>query len=153
MRTLLAVFSFLMLFVSSYTQAGSKVEIKIEYSRSADVFEIMDNVANWWPGFNEEEYSNFWRKRFGLSEKDNELLGRYAKIREKYYDDPDQKEKNPLLNRNGFFSTNGSVAADPFAEAFYSSNTLEEALEKLSKILSTDELNLIKDFYAYFKPK
>ena len=133
--------------------AGQKVEIKVDYSRSADIFEVMDNVANWWPGFNEEEYFKYWEKEFGISEKDKELFSRYSKIREKYYDDPDQKEKNPLLNRNGFFSTNGSSTADPFAEAFYSSNSLDEALLKLSKLLSTEEFVFAKEFYDHFKPK
>ncbi len=53
-----------------YLPADNKVEVKIEYSLSADIFEVMDNVANWWPGFNEEEYSKYWDKIYSRSEKD-----------------------------------------------------------------------------------
>jgi hypothetical protein len=40
----------------------SKIDIKVEYSKSADIFELMDNVSNWWPGFTEVEYEKYWNK-------------------------------------------------------------------------------------------
>lgn len=63
----LSIFWLLLVVVISTQAADVNVQVKIEYSRSADIFEVMDNVSNWWPGFTEEEYSKYWQKEFGFS--------------------------------------------------------------------------------------
>lgn len=56
----LSIFWLLLVVVISTQAADVNVQVKIEYSRSADIFEVMDNVSNWWPGFTGEEYSKYW---------------------------------------------------------------------------------------------
>ena len=51
------------------------------------------------------------------------------------------------------FSTIGSLSPDPYAEAFYSSTTLEEAYRKLKNLLSVNELKFVKKFYSHFREK
>lgn len=130
-----------------------KSQIIVEYRKAADIFELMDNTANWWEGFNDESYSQYWEKKFGFSKEDKKLFKKYQKLRDKYYNDPDQSERDPLKNRNGFFSTLGSINADPVAEAFYSSKTLSQAFKKLEKKLSTKEVDFLKGFYKHFEEK
>ncbi len=140
------------LFISSFAYAqNSNLDIKIEYSKSADIFDLMDNVSNWWPGFTEEEYAKYWKENIKSHSDDRQFFQKYIDIRKKYYNDFDQKEKNPLKNRNGFFSHSGSLEADPYAEAFYSSDTLEESYINLEKKLTTEELEFIKKFYQHFQ--
>lgn len=132
--------------------AHAKVKISVEYSESANYFDIMDNVSNWWDGFTDIEYSKEWEKRIGIkSPEDVKLFEKYTELREKYYKDPDQKEKDPLKNRNGFFSMSSSATADPIAEAFYSSLTMDEAYKKLENKLKPEEINFLKSFYLHFK--
>ncbi|MBT4760689.1 MAG: hypothetical protein HOO06_03230 [Bdellovibrionaceae bacterium] len=147
----------IILLTSQFSTALSKtvnnsVKIDVLYSESADIFDLMDNVSNWWPGFTEVEYSKFWHKKFGIKKEDKLLFKKYTAIRQKYYHDPDQKPKSPLKNRNGFFSTLGSVNADPIAEAFYSSNSMQQGLKKLAQIINKKELQFFKKFYVHFKP-
>jgi len=133
--------------------AFAGVQIEVAYREPADIFDIMDSVSQWWPGFTEVEYQKYWDKKFGSDEKDKELFKKYGSFREKYYNDPDQKEKDPLKNRNGFFSTLGSINADPVAEAFYSSSSMAEAFGKLKKIITPKEFGFLKDFYKHFEPR
>ena len=134
--------------------ANAGVKIEVQYSYSADLFDLMDNVSNWWEGFTEPEYQVEWQKRIGLlTEDDKKYFLRYQEVRQHYYNDPDQKEKDPLKNRNGFFSRLGAITADPFAEAFYDSLTLDESFNKLSKLVKTEELNFLKEFYGHFENK
>ncbi len=149
MKIFIATF-FLFYSVFGYAQ-NFKITIQVEYSKSADVFELMDNISNWWPGFTEEEYEKFWKKNFKTQPEDKAFFQKYTALREKYYNNPDQKEKNPLKNRNGFFSNSGSLGADPYAEAFYSSNSLEEAYDKLRKKISPEDLEFVKKFYQHFQ--
>lgn len=149
LKVVLVFFIFLS---TSFAQAT--FEIQPHYSKAADLFNLMDNVSQWWDGFTEPEYRIAWEKRVGpLSETDNDLIKRYQKLREKYYNDPDQKEKDPLKNRNGLFSTLGSVTADPVAEAFYDADSLEKAYATVKKTLASDELSFIKDFFAHFETR
>ncbi|MBC7457086.1 MAG: hypothetical protein H7235_02320 [Bdellovibrionaceae bacterium] len=141
------LFSFLLV---SITHA--KVKISVEYSESANYFDIMDNLSSWWDGFTDIEYSMEWEKRNGVkTHEDIRLFEKYAKLRKQYYKDPDQKEKDPLKNRNGFFSMSSSAKADPMAEAFYSSLTLDEAYKKLENKLNLEEIDFLKSFYLHFK--
>jgi hypothetical protein len=119
-----------------------KVQIDVTYSESADIFVILDNVSGWWEGFTEAEYKKYWVIRFGISTNDDVLFGQYVKLRWKYYNDPDQKPKDPLKNRNGLFSTIGSVTSDPLAESFYSSNSLDESYIKLKGLVSKELIYL-----------
>ena len=148
-----AVLIFLVFLVHTHSAFSSTMKIQVEYSESADTFELLDNSSNWWPDFVDPEYHSFWQRNFGLTKSEKNLFEKYKKIRKKYYNDPDQDEKNPLKNRNGFFSTLGSITADPFAEAFYSSNTLKESYQKLSKILSAEELKFVEGFFENFRSK
>lgn len=136
------------------TTVHAKVKIVVEYSEASNYFDIMDNVSNWWDGFTEIEYSKEWEKRNGSnSELDIQFFSKYKELREKFYDDPDQKEKDPLKNRNGFFSMQSSATADPIAEAFYSSQTMDDAYQKLEAKLSKDDISFLKSFYDHFRAK
>ncbi len=133
--------------------AHSATPITVRYSEAANIFEIMDNTSNWCPGFNDEAYEQFWRENLKITDEDTVLFKQYKKLRESHYNDPDQYEKSPLKNRNGFFSTIGSINADPLAEAFYSSTTLDEAFFKLKTLLPQEELAFLRGFYAHFSDR
>lgn len=134
-------------------QHPASVEIEFAYSESANIFDLMDNVSNWWPGFTDPEYQEYWKKNIGLSDADLDVFKKYKVFRQKYYNDPDQTPNDPKNNRNGFFSTVGALYADPVAEAFYSSDTLEEAYIKLKDLITNDELSFLRDFYITFENK
>ncbi len=141
----------LLLISHCITQANIKVEVQFSYS--ANYFDLMDNVSNWWEGFTEPQYQIEWQKRNGpLTEVDKKFFGQYKTLREKYYNDPDQKEKDPTKNRNGLFSRLGAIEADPIAEAFYDSQSLDESFQKTSKILTKEEVDLLRKFYVHFQP-
>ena len=140
----------LILFLICSFRVDASIKIEARYSDSANIFNIMDNVSEWWNGFCEIEYSQYWKSKYGISEDDKKLFVQYKIIREKYYSDPDQKEKDPLKNRNGFFKTIGSVIADPIAESFYESQSVKEALQKLKNKINPEELVFLREFYQHF---
>ena len=143
------------LFIMTFFSFDSfaKIELNVVAREAASIFEILDNVSNWYPGFCDTEYQDYWKQKFGISSNDKKLFKRYQKIRKKYYNDPDQKPRDPTKNRNGFFSTLGSLSPDPYAEAFYSSDELKTAFFKLSKLVNKEELSFIKSFYKNFEEK
>jgi hypothetical protein len=139
--------------ITLFISTTSFASINVTYREAADIFEIMDNTSYWWPGFNDDAYRMHWERKYTLTPQDKEFFKKYKKIRDRYYNDPDQAEQDVLKNRNGFFATIGSAKADPIAEAFYGSNNLEETYRKLENLIRKDELSFIKSFFAHFKPK
>ncbi len=129
----------------------AKTTIIARYSKVSNIFSTMDQVSNWWPGFTESEYQSYWKVRFGLSDEDQKLFNTYEKLRWRYYNDPDQTEKDPLKNRNGFFAMLGSIESDPLASIFYSSNTFDEAMERVNNLVSKEDFKFLKDFYKHFE--
>ncbi len=135
------------------TLGHSAIKIEITQRNAAHIFEIMDNVSQWWPDFNNQEYADYWKESGKSKADDKKLFDQYALIRRTYYKDVDQAERDPLKNRNGFFSTSGSLEADPLAIAFYSSSILEEALQKLQKVVEPKELKFLQEFYLHFESR
>ena len=131
-------------------ETNASVKMEAIYSDSANIFNIMDNVSEWCIGFCEYQFVKYWKSKYNISEDDRKFFAQYKLVREKYYFDPDQKEKDPLVNRNGFFKTIGSVSADPIAESFYSSKSIEEALKKLKDKMQSDDLAFLREFYQHF---
>jgi hypothetical protein len=152
MKTI-AHFISLLSFMFLVSQASeAKIQITVEYSEAANYFDLMDNVSNWWEGFTEPAYLKEWEKRNGANtSEDQQFFAKYKALREKFYDDLDQHEKDPHKNRNGFFSMLSSTTADPIAEAFYSSRTMTEAYRKLEAKLSQDEIAFLQNFYDRFQ--
>ncbi|WP_395374251.1 hypothetical protein [Marinicella sp. W31] len=154
MKSFLCSLMLLLIGNSAYPDSDTQIiEIQFEYSVSADVFEIMDNVSGWWQGFTKPEYKIFWAEKYGVSKKDDALFETYAHLRSKYYNDPSQSQKDILKNRNGFFASLESDTVDPIAQAFYTSNSLEESFGKLKVFLSAEELSFLINFYKNFESK
>lgn len=139
--------------VPASSLAAGGVSIDAAYSPAANAFVILDCVANWLDGFclDDGAYAREWTRRFGMTEEDRSFFRRYSEIRLRHYDDPDQAEKDPLKNRNGLFAFLGSLTAEPQAEAFYSSDRMDEAFGKLRRLMSREEIDFLRSFYARFE--
>lgn len=128
------------------------VKISAHFSEAANYYEILDHLSQWFPGFTDDEYLKYFDQNKLLRPQDREFFSKYRLIRKKYYSDPDQKEKDPLKNRNGFFATIGSKQ-DQFADHFYAASSLKEALQSFSKTGTKDEVIFLEKFYENFKDR
>ena len=45
----------------------SDAQVSVHYRETANIFEIMDNVSDWWPGFCHTIYREYWSYRIGFS--------------------------------------------------------------------------------------
>ncbi len=136
-----------------FNLAAAGVQIEVRYSRSADAFELMDNVSQWWPGYTELAYREAWVDSFEIAPADSLLFAEYAQIRNRYYDKTGQENDSPTANRSGLFTDRAVLNADPVAYAFYGSATLEESFQRLQQIVDPDEVDFLRSFYAHFSDR
>lgn len=118
-------------FLSSFCFA----KVSISYSESADVFEVVDQVSRWHPSIS-SLMQDEWIKVYGGVHTDFDM---WKKIREKYQTNSVPKEK-------GLFEK-ADIYSDPFSFSFHSSKSVGEALKKLSKKLTDDELKFLQSFF------
>lgn len=131
-----------------------ELNIQLTYSKLADQFHLMDNLTESIPNFFLiPEYKELWIERFGnLSEEDLLSFNQYRDIRMKYqsttfFDGTAPSEKS------GLFAPNPSEIPDIIADAFYTSITIEEALNHLEEKLEAQEIKFIKEFYCFYNEK
>ena len=135
--------------------ARAQITVDVGYSAPADLFSLMDNVAEWWPGFNHSVYRTYWTETYGWTGEDQEWADAYQDYRQRTYSDPGQAEQDPATARDGLFAKRSSVAieADPLAEHFLAAATVDEALATLDDITSESDADMLRSFYAHFEPQ
>ena len=144
------IFSVWMLVSGNGASSQPTLRVEAAYREPASAFEIIDNVSNWWPGYNEPEYRAFWETSFGIPETDAALFSKYKILREKYFDKSGQNNSDPKTNRSGLFTDSTTLVADPIAYAFYHSQSFEEAYKRLGRLLSPDEAAFLRSFFNNF---
>ncbi len=129
--------------------APSAVSITVTYREAANVFEILDNLSNWWSGKCEVEYRTYWKERFGITAEDDQRFAAYKQLRKRHYPHPPDDERESEARIPLF----GPVKpADLFAEAFYASDTVEDALAKLEVWMPKEDVAALAAFYAAYRP-
>lgn len=136
------------------TVSGVKAQaIGVAYREPADMFEILDNVSDWWPGYSESAYRKFWVDSIGFRAGDSVVFARYASLRERYFDKRGQGNSAPRRDGSGLFTDRAVLDADPVGAAFYRSETLDAAFEALHNVVSPVDLKFLRSFYARFRPR
>ena len=143
--------SFFLIF--SVQSASAITTVDVVYSETANLFQILDCVSQWWNDScgDEGAYRKEWVNHSKLTDADLDLLKKYSTLREKYYKNEDSAEKDPSKNRNGLFATTGAISADPIALAFYRAHDVEAALINLEPVVSKEDRVFLRLFYKHFK--
>lgn len=125
--------------------------VEVRYREAADVFEILDHVSDWWPGYLEPEYRRAWADSVGFRRGDEEMFARYKAVRERYFDRSGQGGDTPWREGSGLFTDRAVLAADPVGAAFYASETVDEALRRLAPVVAPGDVVFLRRFYAHFR--
>lgn len=118
-----------------------------EYSEATDVFEIMDHVTRWDPKLT-EVYRKAWEKKYPIDLETKSDFSTYAEIRLKFY----EKHKEEPIEYDIFGKPD--IGYDLFSEAFYSSKSVGEALQKLeTRGVEKESLKFLISFYRKYRKK
>jgi len=123
------------------------------YRQAADVFEMLDNVSDWWPGYTDVLYREYWARHVGLSAADDTMLARYAALRTRHFSKAGQSNENPATSEGGLFTARATLSADRVGDVFYRSATIDDALASLDGVVSAEEIRFLRRFYAHFQSR
>lgn len=135
------------------SRVSSAQSLRVAYREPTDVFEILDNVSNWWPGYTEDLYRAYWRDSVGFRAGDSVAFAQYAVIRNRSFRKDGQGNSAPRRDGSGLFTDRAALDADPVAAAFYASDALEMAFTRLRDVVNADDLRVLRGFYARFQSR
>ena len=159
-KKILACFSFICFAISGHAESPTsysnkqELNIQLEYRQLADHFHLIDNLTESTPVFFLiPDYKNLWIERFGdLSDKDLLIFKQYRDLRMKYQNTSFFDEMIPS-EKSGLFAPNPNDVPDIIADAFYTSITIEEALDQLAGKIEVQETEFIKYFFEFYEEK
>ncbi len=109
--------------VSVNLSIQAKFKNTLNYSQAGDVFELIVGLGNEIGSSKDGTLKSYWIKSFGMSKEEKSHIEDFNIIRNKY-----KKKFGPF---------------DQFSLAFYRSNSVNDALTKLKKVLKKNELETI----------
>lgn len=119
--------------------------LRARYRASADVFEVLDNASVWYRKKCDPEYRAAWESTLGLTPEDERWFERYAEIRKRHYPVPPEDDGPPIL----FAPEKHDVLAD----AFYTAESVSDALAALRTHLPPEDVATLEGFYAAMLPR
>lgn len=132
------------------TARAAPKSIVVAYREAANIFEVLDNVSNWWEDKCEPEYRAYWEQHFQVSSSDERAFLAYREVRRRYYPQP-QGSSDPRESRHGLFAERKEP--DRFAEAFYASDSLTDAFARLRTFASHEDVIAVEAFFAAFQSR
>lgn len=130
--------------------AQREIEVRVAYRQPADAFEILDNVSDWWPGYTNPEYREYWADSIGITSTDSAFFARYKVLRDRYFDRSGQQNEDPRTSPGGLFTDTRVLSADPLAMAFYNSETMEEAFIRLKQVVTPTDVEFLRSYFEHF---
>lgn len=122
------------------------------YSQAADKLHIADQVSMWHSSFR-TGYRDYWQQRFGYAQVDKRWFDGFATIRRKYSPDGLAGSSSSEGQGNSILWSRPELATDPLADAFFTSSTIEQALQKLRSILPREEHQYLTDFFHQYEAR
>jgi hypothetical protein len=121
--------------------------LKLNFNGVANNFHILDQISESLPDFFiMPEYKAEFKGKFD----DEKILSKYRSIRKKYQTIPKAFQHN--TNSEDLFAPNPDELNDPIFDAFFTSYTISDALNKLKTLLTKDEIIFLANLFDKYNP-
>lgn len=126
--------------------------VTVGYDAAFDLFNLLDNLPDWLPGYTNAIYRQDWERRFGLDEKDRAALEAYARFRQRTSPMArDDGGKRPLAD--SLFAGSDTRTGDPYTSYFQNAASFTAATEAAIAAQASGDRELLRRFYARFAPR
>ena len=129
-----------------------RVVVEVAYSPSLDLFNLLDNLPDWLPGYTSSVYQKAWQRRFGLDERDRKLLAAYAAFRQRtsrLAQDPEAT----TAPADRLFAGADTRDGDPYDRHFLGTASFDSAAEAAIAVQSRGDQALLRQYFARFVPR
>jgi len=121
--------------------------LTLTFNRLANNFHILDQISESLPEFYLlAEYKDALDHKFS----DKELLGKYRETRKRHQTAPDALTIG--ASNGNLFAPNPQELIDPILDAFFTSESVDQALSKLDQVLTKEEISIILQVFKKCQP-
>ncbi|WP_258167383.1 hypothetical protein [Xanthomonas hortorum] len=120
------------------------------YSEATDLFNLLDNLSDWLPGFTVPVYRSYMEAHGGLDQADLAALAAYADFRRRT---SGLAKDNDLEVVDRVFAPDVTREADPFSRHFLGSENFEVSANAAIAEQSADDQRLLRAYFARFVPR
>ena len=124
--------------------------ITIGYSEATDLFNLLDNLSNWLPGYTVPVYRTYWEQHVGLDDADRAALSAYAEFRRRT---SELASTNEIAVVDRLFAPDATRDPDAFSSHFLGASTFEAAAKAVIAAQSADDQAMLRDYYVRFVPR
>lgn len=123
--------------------------VKVEYAEATDAFNVLDNLADWLPGYTASAYGEYWEKHIGLDAADRAVLAAYAAFRQRTAEAARENGRNDP-EPNDLFAPAATRKGDSFARHFLEASSFESGVASAIAAQAPKDRDMLRAYYARF---
>lgn len=125
------------------------VPVSVGYHRPTDLFNLLDNLPDWLPGYTASAYRDDWERRYGLDDADRAALAAYAGFRRRTSTLDDEAPEAPA----DLFAPASTREADAFSRHFLEAPTFEAGAAAAIAAQAPADGRMLQAYFARFAPR
>ncbi|UXA57738.1 hypothetical protein M0D46_21205 [Xanthomonas prunicola] len=134
----------------STSPSTPSTSVRVEYSEATDLFNLLDNLSDWLPGYTAPVYRSYMEAHGGLDPADRAALAAYADFRRRTSGLAKDADLD-MLDR--LFAPDATRDADPFSRHFLGEAGFEASAAAAIAERSADDQVLLRAYFARFVPR
>lgn len=126
--------------------------VRVEYHQATDVFNVLDNISDWLPGYTASVYGEYWQAHLGLDEADRAALAAYAAFRQRTAPAARAAPPDPAAAPD-LFAPPLTRDVDAFAQPFLEASDFDTAAAIAIAAQAARDRAMLRAYYARFGPR
>lgn len=132
--------------------AQPNLPVQVEYRQATDVFNLLDNLPNWLPGYTAAAYGDYWSAHLGLDGADRTALSAYAAFRQRTA--PAARDASAAdASVPDLFAPPSTRDIDPFARPFFEAADFDTAAAAVIAAQAPRDRAMLRDYFSRFGPR
>ena len=126
--------------------------VTVGYDAAFDLFNLLDNLPDWLPGYTSAIYKQDWERRFGLDAQDRAALEEYARFRQRT-SPMARDDDNARPDAERLFAGSDTRVGDPYTGYFQNAASFTAAARDAIAAQASGDRELLRRYYARFEPR
>lgn len=138
---------------ASAQEPASADPVVVEYHQPTDLFNALDNLSGWLPGYTSPAYRDYWERHVGLDAADRAALSAYAQFRQRTSDLARDSNSDGQSVPTDIFAPASTRKPDAFSRHFLEARSFEAGVAAAIAAQSLDNQRMLRAYFARFVPR
>jgi hypothetical protein len=138
--------------ISQARETSTTLPVQAEYHQATDVFNLLDNLPDWLPGYTDAAYGKYWEANMGLDQADRVAMAAYAAFRQRT---APAAQNGPSVDASppDLFAPRLTRDLDPFAQPFFNAQDFQVAAATAIAAQPQKDRALLRNYFSRFSPR